>query len=125
MDQGELDDLRTTQEETMQDVCRIEYNDRTGPPNSLGLPTKIAVAPLTTVCGFRPGGGREVSNGTERVISDASIRLPESVQIDNLARIVLLKQFGSDIDPLIFGVIGLPRRGPSALVLHLQHQGGS
>lgn len=116
----ELAGLQAGGESTMLDQCRIEYHDRTGPVDNHGKPTKVPVAPVTKRCGFRPGGGREVQNGSERSVSDASIRLPVGTEIDNLDVIVLTQRFGRPVPEQRYNVIGMPRYGPTAIILTLQ-----
>jgi hypothetical protein len=60
-------------------------------------------------------------DGTEVVLTDAVLRLPIDSVVTNVDRVQVTHRYGEMLlTPWTFAVIGMPRRGPSGLLLNLR-----
>ena len=119
----ELERLEGAQVEGMMDACTI-LALREGDVDEYGQPKRMWTEVELWVdcpCGLNVGARVEVMDGAQMAITDAVLRLPVGAPVDNLSRIEVTRRFGTVLDePLTFGVIGMPRRGASGLLVNLR-----
>jgi len=117
----ELAGLQAVQEAAMQDTCiRLVYAD--GGLDDYGMPLPALYTTAETLaCGVNENPRKEWSpGGTQVALMDAQVRLPINTQLDPRDRIQITKRFGVGVDPRTYEVLGLPRRGPSGLVVDMR-----
>lgn len=116
---GELDWMRATQADHMNDTCVILVYGSTTDENNMPKPAYPAGSPMA--CGFRARTPREVLQRAEVAMSDGDIRLPVGTTIDRRSRIKITKRHGATLSPAeVYEIIGEPLRGPSGLVVLLK-----
>jgi len=115
---GELDGMRDVQTAHMMDSCLIA--EPTSTTNADNVPedsfnwTNAAQSP----CGFNANPSKELLDQVPS--SEAVVRLPIDTDISNGARVRVTKRFGeTQTAPITYGVIGMPRQGPSGLLVWL------
>jgi hypothetical protein len=119
-DFGELGGMRDTQDSAMMDTCqlgeRVELSH-----DAYGMPVVGWSWSDPVVCGLNPTKYVEVMDGTEVVLTDAVLRLPIDSVVTNVDRVRVTHRYGEMlVAPWTFAVIGMPRRGPSGLLLNLR-----
>ena len=113
---GELTGLQVTQEGHMMDTCvRLVYAAAT---DAYGIPQPTYTPAATSLaCGFNPSS-REMMNQVPDV--EAVLRLPADTVLDNRDRIRITYRFGTAVTNEDYEIAGLPRRGPSGLLVPLK-----
>jgi hypothetical protein len=119
-DYGELDGMRATQDSAMMDTCilgeRVELSR-----DVYGMPVVGWSWGDPVICGLNPVKHVEIMDGTEVVLTDAMLRLPIDTVITHVDRVQITHRYGEAlIMPWVFACIGMPRRGPSGLLLNLR-----
>jgi hypothetical protein len=119
-DHDELEGMRDTQDSAMMDTCilgaRVELAF-----DEYGMPVVGWSWSDPLVCGLNPTKYIEVMDGTEVVLTDAVLRLPIDSVVTNVDRVQVTHRYGEMLlTPWTFAVIGVPRRGPSGLLLNLR-----
>lgn len=119
-DYGELDRMRATQDSAMMDTCllgeRVELSR-----DVYGMPVVGWSWGDPVICGLNPVKHVEIMDGTEVVLTDAVLRLPIDTVITHVDRVQITRRYGETlITPWVFACIGMPRRGPSGLLLNLR-----
>lgn len=116
---AELTAMQAAQVAAMQDTCTINTYSET--VNSYGAVVGAWSAGTAQVCGLDMRGGKEVhGNDNTIVITDATIRLPFDTVVDMRDHITVTHRFGVAITPIVYGIVGPIRRGPSGIRLDLQ-----
>jgi len=122
----ELARMRTAQADCMQDACQLgtqtAISTRTGPePMSATWTWATAIA-----CGVEQNPSGESGDGSESPIAQAAVRVPTSTTIANVQRVKVTKRYGETLTtPIIYGVVGEPERGPSAIVIRCDELTGN
>lgn len=115
---GELATLKRAQEDHMMDTCvRLVYaaatNDAYGLPNATYTP-----AATSLTCGLNESPSREMMNQVAGV--EAALRLPAGTTLDVRDRLRLTHRFGTAVTNVDYEIVGLPRLGPSGLVVPIR-----
>jgi hypothetical protein len=119
-DFGELDGMRDTQESAMMDTCVLGLRVETA-TDDYGMPVVGWSWGDPLICGLNPIKHVEVMDGTEVVLTDAVLRLPVDTVITHVDRVQVTRRYGETlITPWVFACIGMPRLGPSGLLLNLR-----
>lgn len=119
----EISRLRTSQQETFLDACKIGTVSETTTGTYI---TRSASWGTETPCGFEPGGRRETKDGAQAVIGDAVVRVAAGTSVSNQNLIQITKRFGTTLSAAeTFAIIGEPAVGPSCIVLTLQRLPGN
>lgn len=117
---SELAAMRQTQESAMMDTC-IVLTHGSGATDAYNTPSDGYSEGSPVRCGYRPGSTREVQQGNETVLVDATLRLSVGTAINSRDRVRLTHRFGEALaTPLLFAVVGQPAQGPSGLVVNLR-----
>jgi hypothetical protein len=117
---AELSGMQAAQEEAMQDTC-VLLTWFSGSQNAFGEQVETWTPGDPLACGYNPQGGREVAGADAApILTDATVRLPISTEVDRKDRLQITHRFGVAITPETFEIIGEPRRGPSGLLLDLR-----
>lgn len=119
---GELSSMQDTQVDSMIDECVIEVYSNAA-DNPLGEPTVVYTDGATTPCSFTPNSQREVSEGTDVVVADATVRLPLTMTIKARDRIRMTKIARQAITPVRYEVIGSAARRKTTVLLELKFIG--
>lgn len=120
---GELGDMRAVQTDSMIDQCVIIDYGNSG-DNPFGEATETYTDGLTTACSFDPSPTREVPDGSDVVIADATIRLPMTVSLNAKDRVRITVIAGeSEVTPLTYEVIGAPQHLKTTLRANLKFIG--
>lgn len=119
---GELDSMQDTQVDSMIDECVIEVYSNSA-DNPLGEPTITYTDGATTPCSFTPNSQREVSEGTDVVHADATIRLPLNITVKARDRVRMTKIARQAITPTKYEVIGSAARRKTTVLLELKFIG--
>jgi hypothetical protein len=116
----ELERMRRAAEEAMFDRCRI-LRYRAGARDAHGMPQATWAEGEELPCGFRTLSAREALDGAQVPLADAELRLPWDAELSNLDRVRLSARHGEALaEGPLYEVVGLPVRGPSALVVRLR-----
>lgn len=111
-----LTDMRSCQDDHMQDECKIQNRVQT--VDTFGeMVETYPVDSAAIICGLdmRPGVERHTPDGAV-VNYDATIRLPIATVVLTTDRIKITKRFGETLAvPLTFEVMSPIQRGPSGL----------
>jgi len=119
----ELSRMQATQEEAMQDTCRIGAYRST--EDGYNNPTREYVYGELTECGVEHVQVDEVQGTGAVPAIDARIRLPIATTIDERDRVMVTHRYGVEItDPAIYEIEGPVKCGPSGLVLECREVGG-
>lgn len=116
----ELERLQETQDGAMMDLCIIlQHVD--GATDDYGKPVEVYQPGQPQICGFDAAARKEVMDGAQAAITDAQMRLPIGTVISNLDRVQVTHRHGVELsDQPVFGLLGIPRRGTSGLLLNLR-----
>lgn len=117
-----LRDMRTRANRYMQDTCILIGEAEIG-RNPDNLPTMQDDESAPTACKFEPMTGTEVSTGSQTVIADGIVRLPQSQlgSISNTGRVRITHRHGEALDtPLEYEIAGTIAEQPTMLVLALR-----
>jgi hypothetical protein len=115
---GELIGMRDVQEAHMMDLCliaepTISTDADNVPEESFSWPSAVV-----SQCGFNASPSKELLDQVPS--SEAVVRLPIDTEISNGARVRITKRFGeTQAAPITYGVIGMPKLGPSGLMVWL------
>lgn len=112
--------MRADQADSLHDTCVIlTYSES---QNGFGEMAGSWTAGAALACGFEPTGGREKPRaGGDTLIVEGRLRLPLTTTIGTRDRVRITHRHGTALSPaLTFDVAGLPRRGPSGLVVDLR-----
>lgn len=117
----QLSRMQDANESAMWDTCYL-VTRLAGALDAYGIPEEQWVqAASSTVCGLDLRSSREVLYNSTVWLYDARLRLPIDTDITNLDRIKVTHRHGVELDtPLVFEIIGQPRRGPQGLLLELK-----
>ena len=117
---SELSAMRQTQTSAMMDTCVVLIHG-SGAIDAYGNPSAGYSEGSPVRCGYHPGSSREVQQGNETVLVDATLRLPVGTVINSRDRVRLTHRFGEVLaTPLLFDVMGQPAQGPSGLLVNLR-----
>lgn len=118
----ELAGLRATAESSFMDRCKVAEPTGTGwgqvanpatPPNFDGADEEP--------CGFDASASDEAQDGTQATITSGVFRFSVDREISVKAHIQLTKRHGETLAvPERYAVIGVPRRGPSAITVQVK-----
>lgn len=118
----ELTGMRTTATESMPDTCKILTASETA--DGYGQMVTTWSTGSAIACGFgwpgRMDGERRRANGTILVVA-ATLRLSLGTAVAVKDKVLITHRLGTAITPnLTFGVAGLPRQGPTGIVVDLE-----
>lgn len=120
---GELASMRRVQTDSMIDECVLVIYSNSG-DNPIGEPTAGYSDGDTVKCSFNPVSNREVSEGSDVTVSDATIRLPMTVSLQPRDRVRITKIAHETLaEPLTYEVIGAPQHRKTTFVLDLRYIG--
>lgn len=103
----------------MMDICVIQTFTET--PDSVGQLIRTWSDGDPLMCGFDPTGGSETRSVDKTTVkADATIRLPIDTAVAATYRIKVIMRYGEAIEPIVYGILEEPERGPSGLVLRLE-----
>lgn len=116
----ELSRMQTAQDAAMQDTCVVlEYSG--GATDDYGMPLPaIYTAGDTLACGLDTNPRGEAMSGAQVAMVDARLRLPIGTVLDVRDRIRVTHRFGVAITAETYEILGVPRRGPSGLLVDLK-----
>ena len=115
----ELDRFRTTQDSAMMDIGVIQTFTEAADTFGQMIRTWTDGDPLEMGIDTRPGSENR-SDEMTIVKEDATARLPIDTTVEIRDRIKVIMRHGEAIEPIIFGILEEPRRGPSGILLRLQ-----
>jgi len=119
-DFGELDGMRDTQESAMMDICLLGQRVVLS-TDDYGMPVAGFSWSSPIECGLNPTKHIEVMDGTEVILTDAVLRLPVGTDVTHVDRVQITHRYGEAlVMPWVFACIGMPRLGPSGLLLNLR-----
>lgn len=121
----ELSRMQGAQEGAMQDQGAILHYVA-GVTDEYGMPVSVWVEGPVTECGY--DGQRRQEAGvpagtpdTQVELTDGRLRLPIDTTISRLDRFELTQRFGVMLEtPVVFELMGEPRRGPSGLLVDVR-----
>lgn len=116
----ELERLRDTQDAAMMDTGLIQTFIEAADTYGQMIRTWSDGSPLPMGIDTSPGGNEGRGDEMTVVKEDATARLPIGTVVDITNRIKVLMRHGEAIEPIIYGILEPPRRGPSGIVLRLQ-----
>jgi hypothetical protein len=118
--QVELERMRATQAEYMQDRCDLMVWVESDQTDAYGQPLSDYVPGATVMCGLDLRSSAEYPNG-EPGEFDARLRLRLDVAVSHIDRVRVTHRYGNVLPaPLLFDLIGPARPGVSAQVLDLR-----
>jgi hypothetical protein len=116
---SELTDLRDAQQTHMMDTCLICEPTSTNDTYNLPAHTFDWDEAEESPCGLNASPSKELLSQVPN--SEAVLRLPIGTTISNLARTRITKRFGeTQSSPITYEVIGMPRLGPSGMLVWLK-----
>jgi hypothetical protein len=119
--QAELDGMRQTQTDHMNDECKILTYSETR--DSFGqLIATYTPASTSTPCGLEMKGGIISDDASKTIVEyDATLRLSYNVSFSLKDRIEITKRFGEALSPtLVYSVLSPVALGPSGIVVRLK-----
>ena len=115
----ELARFRTTQDSAMMDLCVIQTFTEITDTFGQMIRTWTDGDPIAMGIDTRPGSENRTAEMTI-VKEDATVRLPIDTTVTIRDRIKVIMRHGSAIEPIIYGILEEPRRGPSGITLRLE-----
>jgi hypothetical protein len=119
---AELACMQAAAETVMMDTCDLLARDETDRKDEYGYPVAEWVEEYSLLaCGLDLRASRELLNA-ETPLYDARLRVPIDTDVSQVDRVRITHRFGEMLsEALLFELIGLPRRGPSGLLLELRY----
>jgi hypothetical protein len=117
---AELTRMQATQDAAMQDTCIVmAYSG--GAEDDYGMPLPaVYTAGETLACGLNTNPRREAMTGAQVAMVDARLRVPIDTVLDVRDRLRITHRFGVAITDETYEILGVPRRGPSGLLVDLK-----